>query len=87
MNLKPIASNMTELTVNLADYRGDTKILFSYSTPVAAMNLSPEWHKEFGSACIKTDCQWSKTTSRHINKWLAGAKATEREQSFFDALV
>lgn len=87
MKLNPIASNMTEVVVHVPGFRGDTKVLFSYQTPVAAMNLSPEWHAEHGSACIKTDCRWSRTTSKHINKWLAGGTAVERPQSYFDTLT
>lgn len=87
MNLKPISSNMTELTVSVPGYRGETKILFSYQTPVAAMNLSPEWHAEFGSGMVKTEKKWSATTSRHISKWLLGGTAATRPQSFFDSLV
>ena len=64
MKLNPIASNMTELVVSVPGFRGDTKVLFSYQTPVAAMNLSPEWHAEHGTACVKTDKKWSATTSR-----------------------
>lgn len=74
MKLKPLASNMTELVTNKA------VILFSYSTPVAAC-------MEDGSGFIRTSKRWSVTTSKHINKWLDGAKAREVEQSELDALV
>lgn len=57
MNLKPIASNMTEIETS------GFRILFSYSTPVALKN------KETGQYC-KTNKFWSRTTSRHISKWL-----------------
>jgi hypothetical protein len=59
-------------------------ILFSYSTPVAACM------KGVGDdpvGFIKTDCRWSVTTTKHINKWLEGAKAVEMPQSFFDSLA
>jgi hypothetical protein len=71
MNLKPIASNKTELTL------GDgTQVLFSYETPVAC------WiNGEF----FKTSKKWSNTTSRHINSWVH--LATEKPQEFFDNLV
>ncbi len=72
MNLKPIASNMTEVSIN------NGRILFSYSTPVAAV-LDGAWYR--------TDKRWSVTTSRHINKWLDGIPAERRAQSFFDSLV
>lgn len=87
MKLNPIASNMTEVVVKVPGFRGDTKVLFSYQTPVAAMNLSPEWHEEHGGACVKTDKKWGATTSKHINKWLAGASAKELPQWYFDGLT
>jgi hypothetical protein len=71
MNLKPLASNKTELTL------GDgTQVLFSYETPVAC------WiNGEF----FKTSKKWSNTTSRHINSWVH--LATEKPQEYFDNLV
>jgi len=74
LKLKPIASNMTEIETEKAT------ILFSYETPVAACMND-------GSGFVRTDKRWSVTTSRHINKWLAGAKAREVSQSELDALV
>lgn len=62
MKLRPLASNMTELTLN-----DGTTVLFSYQTPVAA-------HVP-GSGFYRTTGHYSKTTTRHINKWLAGAAA------------
>ncbi len=74
MNLKPIASNMTEVNINGAT------ILFSYQTPVACyLDKFQGWYR--------TEKKWSVTTSRHINKWLDGVKAEVRPQSFFDTLV
>ena len=55
MKLKPIGSNQTQLTM------GDVEVLFSYETPVAA--YLPE------RGYLKTSKWWSKTTTRHINKW------------------
>jgi hypothetical protein len=72
MRLNPIGSNMTEICVNGA------KVLFSYQTPVAC---------EFHGKLYKTEKKWSKTTSRHINKWLEGRIAEEAYQSFFDTLI
>lgn len=60
MKLKQIASNMTVLEIS--DGIGYYNVLFSYSTPVAM------WSS--GGGYVKTDKFWSKTTSRHINKWL-----------------
>jgi hypothetical protein len=78
MNLKPIASNMTEVTTDKAT------VLFSYRTPVAAVLSN---HPIYGSCFIKTNHKWSVTTSKHINKWLEGAKAREVDQSVLDNLV
>ena len=73
MKLNPIARNMTEVRF------GDNTMLFSYKTPVAVCIRGEGWYR--------TEKKWSVTTSRHINKWLAGINATERPQSFFDGLT
>ena len=57
MKVQPIGSNQTE--VSLAD---GTEVLFSYSTPVAALVPGKGW--------IRTAQKWSTTTSKHINAWL-----------------
>jgi hypothetical protein len=72
MKLKQIASNMTEVETN-----DGAVVLFSYSTPVAAI---------FKGCLIKTSQWYSATTTRHINKWLDGEKATEKSQEFLDCL-
>ena len=79
MKLKPIASNMTELTLP----SGYT-VLFSYETPVACI--------DHDGRCYRTDKRWSATTSRHVNKWLsaplrAGASVGILPQSYFDGLA
>ena len=74
MTLHPIASNMTELRIE------NTVILFSYKTPVACC-IYP--NMEY----FKTDCRWSRTTSKHINKWLNSNTAIEKPQEYFDELV
>ena len=74
MKLKPLASNMTEVETATAT------ILFSYSTHVAACMND-------GSGFMRTSKKWSVTTSKHINKWLDGAKAREVDQSELDALA
>ena len=74
MKLRPIASSMTEVETAKAT------ILFSYSTPVACCMND-------GAGYFRTSQKWSVTTSKHINKWLAGANAKEADQSFFDNLV
>lgn len=73
MNLIPLGTNQTQVSF------GSFKVFFSYRTPVAAFNnLTGEYYR--------TEKYWSKTTSRHINKWLEGIKAEERPQEFFDNL-
>ena len=57
MKLTPIAANQTEVS-----YNNGTQVFFSYRTPVAA--YLPE------RGYVRTATYWSKTTSRHINKWL-----------------
>ena len=57
MKVQSIGSNKTE--VSLAD---GTEILFSYSTPVAALVPGKGW--------VRTAHKWSATTSKHINAWL-----------------
>ena len=73
MNIKSIASNLTEITTASKD-----QILVSYSTPVAA---------RIEGAYYKTAQKFSKTSSRHISKWLEKVNAVEKEQSFFDDLL
>jgi hypothetical protein len=80
MKLTPLASNMTELRLE-----DGTTVLFSYQTPVACLTYT-------GDNCeytyYKTDKQWSRTTSKHINKWLDGVDEIElKPQVFFDSLV
>lgn len=73
MKLTPIASNMTELRLN-----DGTMVLFSYRTPVAcAVN----------GTFFRTSYKWSRTTSKHINKWLCGSKAEEKPQEYFDNIT
>lgn len=80
MNIKPLGSNQTEL--RLTD---GTTVLFSYETPVACATFQGD---DMNFAYYKTDMKWSKTTSKHINKWLAGVdEVIVKPQSFFDELV
>jgi len=62
MKINNVGSNMTELSTN-----SGAVILFSYSTPVAAMLPSGQY--------VKTDKKYSATTTRHVNKWLQGVSA------------
>lgn len=76
MKLKPLGSNMNQLNT------GKWTVLFSYETPVAALD-------DRSGKYYQTEEKFSATTSKHINKWL-GAKKTEAEkkpQSFFNNLV
>ena len=74
LKLKPIASNM-----NLLETPAYI-VLFSYATPVASFDKSTySFHR--------TSKKWSKTTTRHINKWIDGVKAIEQPQDYFDNLL
>ena len=72
MNLTPIGTNRTQL-----DLKDGTSVLFSYSTPVAALT---------DNGYYRTSKNWSVTTSRHIDKWLGGVLAKEQPQEYFDSL-
>jgi hypothetical protein len=72
MKLNNIGPNQTEITI------GNTVVLFSYKTPVAA-NVNGKFYR--------TESKWSPTTSKHINHWLNGANADKQPQAFFDNLV
>ena len=74
MELKQIASNMTEVTLT-----NGARVLFSYETPVAAyVDGDP----------IRTDRKWSVTTSKHIRKYLGSDfdRAEIKPQSTFALL-
>lgn len=73
MRLKVLGQNKTEVEIN-----GNVEVLFSYNTPVAA-NVNGVFYR--------TDKSWSRTTSKHINAWLDGAKAELKPQSYFDDLM
>jgi hypothetical protein len=61
MQLKSIGSNQTELETN------GIAVLFSYSTPVAALLPSGRY--------VKTSTKYSVTTTKHVNQWLVGVMA------------
>ncbi len=67
MKLKQLAANMTEIE------HSNSFVLFSYETPVAVMV------KATGEV-FKTATKFSRTTSKHINKWLDGQAAKEIPQ-------
>ena len=73
MKVRNIGSNQTEVEAN------GKMILVSYQTPVACQIE--------GEGFYRTSKKWSVTTSKHINKWLNGAKATEKAQDYFDNLL
>jgi hypothetical protein len=74
LSVKPLASNMTLLETP------KQIVLFSYATPVASFDKS---NYQFN----RTAKKWSKTTTRHINKWIDGVKANELPQEYFDNLL
>ena len=70
MNLNLIKANMAELEI------GDTKVLFSYNIPVAAL---------IDGLYYKTDKRYSNTTQRHINQWLRDSVGvSSKPQEFFN---
>ena len=80
MNLKPLGSNKTQLT--LEKNGNTTEILFSYQTPVAARVIY-----ECGASWYVTEEYYSRTTSKHINSWVPKGFAEKRPQAFFDELA
>ncbi len=73
MQIKPIASNMTELQIL------GMSILFSYQTPVAG------WDDK---GAFRTEQKFSPTTSKHINKYLGGKDVGRTvPQSYITGLV
>lgn len=65
MQLKHIASNMTEIVLP------NVRILYSYDTPVAGVRKSPDqdWNDTNVMNCFKTSKDWSRTTSKHVRKY------------------
>ena len=58
MKLKLIGSNQTEV-----EFNNGTCIFFSYEQAVCVRNEN---------GCFVTEEKYSRTTSKHINKWVAG---------------
>ena len=73
MKLRIIGSNQTEINL------GFVQIFFSYETPVAARIIDGSF--------IRTDQKYSVTTSKQINKWLAGREHTLVPQHRIDGLL
>lgn len=63
LTLKTLGPNCHEVT------DGETSILFSYATPVAAHIM--------GRGYFRTDAYHSVTTARHINAYVGGPKQGE----------
>lgn len=86
MKLKQLASNMTELELN-----DGTIVLSSYETPVAAhSHINGFYGDNVNGRTIKTSTKWSRTTSKHITKWLTQHNLSldaEVDQSVLDDLV
>jgi hypothetical protein len=77
MKLQPIGSNQTVLHFD------GKAVLFSYTTPVACI-----MYVDLPNKAYKTDKQWSRTTSKHINSWLKYYDWIDiKPQSFFDNLI
>ena len=81
MKLIPVAANQNEVELS-----SGVTVFFSYQTPVAA-------HVP-GVGYVKTDKQWSRTTSRHIGQFLRRNgfsgnmdMLTVKPQSYFDTLT
>lgn len=74
MELKSLAQNMTELTLS-----NGNSVLFSYSTPVAALVPGLGW--------LKTSTRYSNTTSRHCSKWFTGTTWTIVPQGVITAIA
>tara|TARA_B110001454_G_C12546791_1_gene361856 strand:+ start:106 stop:354 length:249 start_codon:yes stop_codon:yes gene_type:complete len=77
MKLKQIGANQTELI--LADHY-ETQIFFSYETAVCIRNAD---------GCFVTTEKYSRTTSKHINNWVANLSNIIKmvPQSELDKLV
>ena len=73
MKINQVGSNMTELVRS-----SGVIVLFSYSTPVAALLPSGKY--------VKTDRKYSATTTKHVNKWVLGNVET-KPQSYIDELA
>ena len=73
MKIKQLGSNQIELHT-----KDGTIVLFSYDTPVAAL---------INNGYVKTDTKYSNTTTKHINKWLAGVDAPKVSQDCLNLLI
>tara|TARA_R100000808_G_scaffold18657_1_gene40804 strand:+ start:496 stop:726 length:231 start_codon:yes stop_codon:yes gene_type:complete len=74
MKLRRIGYNQT-----VVEYNNGSEVFFSYDTPVAARLQDYEY--------LRTEDFYSKTTSRHINKYLDGVIAKKVTQQTINNLV
>ncbi len=74
MKLKRTGYNQTVVSHN-----NGVEVFFSYDTPVAGRSADYEY--------FRTEDYYSKTTSRHINKYLEGVNATKVSQDIIDNLA
>tara|TARA_R100000329_G_scaffold135733_2_gene116184 strand:+ start:729 stop:959 length:231 start_codon:yes stop_codon:yes gene_type:complete len=74
MKLRRIGYNQT-----VVEYNNGSEVFFSYDTPVAARLQDYEY--------LRTQDFYSKTTTRHINKYLDGVNAKKVTQQTINNLV
>ena len=74
MKLRRIGANQTVIM-----YNNGSEVFFSYDTPVAAKTENYNY--------FRTEDFYSKTTSRHINKYLDGVIAKKVTQQTINNLV
>ena len=65
MKLKLVGSNQTELTLE-----DGTQVFFSYETPVCVRTVAMHCGQMQTRVCVTKE-KYSRTTSKHINKWIA----------------
>jgi hypothetical protein len=74
LKLKTLGNNVSVLET------GEYDILFSYETPVAYTYVGER-------GVMVTATKYSKTTSKHINQWVAGRTTKTVPQTEIDALL
>lgn len=73
MKIEIAGPNQTEVTLDNGNV-----VLVSYQTPVAAL-IKGEY--------FRTEVIHSKTTQRHINRWIGVFSATKKPQKWFDKML
>jgi hypothetical protein len=77
MKVEPIGSNQTQVTLASGDI-----VLYSYNQAVAVRVATT------GVPCVYvTDYKWSRTTSKHINKFVDGDCVIKFNQAQIDRLA